>query len=181
MLAFHESGEYLWTAGSFSLAAVLGGHLPCPPAVRYLVFVAWRPPESPRMPPARTVPSTPRAPLDHPGRRASDRVTDRPGAREEEATLRAAWELALEALSPVAAKRIGAGDLAFVTTDDATDPCRELLESLRKRHPLGDWRVGFTCLEGVGIIQAARSLELWILDDRGPGSWLMDATGLAHF
>lgn len=91
----------------------------------------------------------------------------------------AAWESALAMLSPVAGRRIGACELGFVTAADATLECQALFEALRRDHAAGEWRVGIALLDTVGILQAARALEVWVLDGGESGSWLVDVTDLA--
>lgn len=179
-------GEILWQAGSFSLRAVLGGYSPCPPGMRSLVFVAWRPVETgvateadPKTDVAAPEPVISEGPSLTRARRASDRVVERPGAAREEATMSAAWATSLAMLSPAASKRLCAYELGFVTATDVTQECQDLFMALRRDHPAGDWRVGIALLEGISIMQAARALELWVLDGGDDGCWLVDVTELA--
>ena len=93
--------------------------------------------------------------------------------------MRAAWEAGLSMLFPMAGRRLGACDLGFATAADATVESQALLAVLRRHHPAGEWRVGVAQLEAMGIMQAARALELWVLDAGEDGSWLVDVTDLA--
>jgi hypothetical protein len=146
-----------------------------------LVFVAWQPPDVPAA--VQQQAENRAAPSDAVSlglaRRASDHMVERPGVAQEEATMRAAWEVGLAVLSPVAGRRLGVWELGFVTDTDATQESQALFEALRRDHPGGDWRVGVARLDGVGIMQAARALELWVLDGGEDGSWLVDATELS--
>lgn len=175
---FSDHGEVLWSAGSFSLGAVLGGYAPCPPGVGCLVFVAWRPPDPPPVPAPPEFPAPPVRDALARARRASDHMVERPEAAQEEATMRAAWESGLSMLDPVAGRRLGACDLGFATAADTTGQCQTLLAALRRDHPAGEWRIGIAHLEVVGIMEAARALELWVLDAGDGGSWLVDVTDL---
>ena len=165
--------QHLWTTGGFSLADVLAGRAPCPPAVRALVVVAWRPPALPA-----PEPST----VDDGGlvlaRRASDFVRPRPEVARQEVTLRGAWERALAVLHPIAAYRLGPLDLAFAAGDEAETACQGLYQELSEMGG-GDWRVGYARLGRCGAGAALRALELWVLDAGGDGSWLVDVTDLS--
>ncbi len=153
----------LWTYGRFSLSDVLAGRAPCPPAVRALVVVAWRPPALPVPRPE------PRTGLVL-ARRASDLVRPQP----DQTPLWNAWQRALAALRPLAAQRIGPLDLAFATGDEA-EACEGLYGELSAAGG-GDWRVGYAQLGRFGA--ALRALELWVLDATGEGSWFVDVTDL---
>ncbi|MGH8992794.1 MAG: hypothetical protein ACRDYV_02820 [Acidimicrobiia bacterium] len=172
--------EFLWATGGFPLADVLAGRAGCPPGVRTVVALAWRPPAR-RPGPEPEILRTP-FPEDVGrvlARRASDFVRPRPGAAEEEATLRGAWEVALGVLRPLAALRIGPLDLVFAAPAGAASACRGLYDGLTLTRPSGDWRIGYARVEHHSFRAAVRALDLWVLDAGGAGSWLVDVTDLA--
>ena len=168
----------LWSAGSIPLMAVLGGHVSCPPEIECLLTILWVPPERAPAPGDGATGVAISSDSVRARRRASDHLTEPAGAKEEDATLRAAWETALAVLQPLAARRIGAYQLVFAASHDA--PCQELLQALIRGHPQGSWQLGVAFLADLGIIHAARTIDRWVLDQQAPGSWLVDVTDLAR-